>query len=63
MYTASYADQTSLRLQFCRKGKQQSCLRLQLRLISDSPERLGMLLASVAGQDVIVDVDEPSTSR
>ncbi|KAL0049565.1 hypothetical protein WJX82_004917 [Trebouxia sp. C0006] len=34
----------------------------QLRLISDSPERLGMLLASVAGQDVIVDVDEPSTS-
>ena len=31
---------------------------LQLRLISDSPERLSMLLASVSGTDA----DEPSTS-
>ena len=34
------------------------CVCLQLRLISDSPERLSMLLASVG----TTDADEPSTS-
>lgn len=63
--TCQHNTETSI---LCCNSKQsfymcKDFLCLQLRLISDSPERLGMLLASVAGQDVIVDVDEPSTSR